>query len=157
MNESVYIETSIAGYLTARPSNNLILMANAETTRDWWENRRPQFNLYISQVVLNEVARGDREMATQRLEILHEFPLLEVNGSVQTLAALFLAKSNLPPKATDDALHIAVATVYGLDYLLTWNCKHIANAQIQKKLSQISNDSGYELPTICTPYELMGE
>ncbi len=96
-------------------------------------------------------------MATQRLEILHEFPLLEVNGSVQTLAALFLAKSNLPPKATDDALHIAVATVYGLDYLLTWNCKHIANAQIQKKLSQISNDSGYELPTICTPYELMGE
>jgi hypothetical protein len=69
----------------------------------------------------------------------------------------FLTKSNLPPKAADDALHIAVATVYGVDYLLTWNCKHIANAQIQKKLTQISFDAGYELPTICTPYELMGD
>lgn len=158
MSESVYIETSIAGYLTARPSNNLILMANAEATREWWHTRRrTQFNLYISQVVLNEVARGNTEMATRRLEILRGFPLLEVSEAVQSLAALFLAKSNLPPKAADDALHIAVATVYGLDYLLTWNCKHIANAQIQKKLSQISNEAGYELPTICTPYELMGE
>jgi predicted nucleic acid-binding protein len=157
MSESVYIETSIAGYLTARSSNNLILMASAAATREWWETRRPQFKLYISQVVLNEVARGDPEMATRRLEILSNFPLLEVSEEVQTLANLFLGQSNLPAKAADDALHIAVATVYGLDYLLTWNCKHIANAQIQKKLSQISDDAGYELPTICTPYELMGE
>ena len=132
-------------------------MANAGATREWWDIRRPQFNLYISQVVLNEVARGDTEMATRRLEILRDFPLLEVSEAVQTLADLFLAKSSLPAKAADDALHIAIATVYGLDYLLTWNCKHIANAQIQKKLSQISNEAGYELPTICTPYELMGE
>jgi hypothetical protein len=82
--------------------------------------------------------------------------LLEVSEAVQNLAALFLTTSNLPAKAADDALHIAVATVYGLDYLLTWNCKHIANAQIQKKLSQISMGAGYELPTICTPYELVG-
>jgi hypothetical protein len=80
-----------------------------------------------------------------------------VDESVQDLAIQFLTKSNLPPKAADDALHIAVATVYGLDYLLTWNCKHIANAQIQKKLAQISSDARYELPTICTPYELMGD
>jgi hypothetical protein len=79
-----------------------------------------------------------------------------VNEAVQDLAAQFLMKSNLPPKAADDAIHIAVATIYGLDYLLTWNCKHIANAQIQKKLVRISFDAGYELPTICTPYELMG-
>ncbi|MFN6515330.1 MAG: type II toxin-antitoxin system VapC family toxin [Nostoc sp. CreGUA01] len=157
MSESVYIETSIVGYLTARSSNNLILMANAEATREWWDTRCTQFVLYTSQVVLNEVARGDTEMATRRLEILRDFPLLEVSEAVQSLADLFLAKSNLPPKAADDALHIAVATVYGLDYLLTWNCKHIANAQIQKKLLQISNEAGYELPTICTPYELMGE
>jgi hypothetical protein len=96
-------------------------------------------------------------MATSRLEILRDFPLLEMNKAVQDLAAQFLAKSNLPPKAADDALHIAVSTVYGLNYLLTWNCKHIANAQIQKKLSQISLDAGYEIPTICTPYQLMGE
>lgn len=157
MNETVYIETSIIGYLTARPSNNLILMANLEATRQWWDTRSAQFSLYISQVVLDEVARGDAEMATRRLEILQDFPLLEVSEAVQNLAVQFLAKSNLPPKAADDALHIAVATVYGLDYLLTWNCRHIANAQIQKKLYQISLDAGYELPTICTPYELMGE
>ena len=132
-------------------------MANLEATRQWWQTRRNQFTLYISQVVLDEVARGDAEIATKRLEILRDFPLLGVSEAVQNLAAQFLTKSNLPPKAADDALHIAAATVYGLDYLLTWNCRHIANAQIQKKLAQISLDAGYELPTICTPYELMGE
>ena len=157
MSETVYIETSIIGYLSARSSNNLTLMAHREATLNWWDNRRSQFTLYISQVVLDEVARGDREVATQRLELLRNFPLLEIDQSVQNLASQFLSKSNLPAKAADDALHIAAATVYGLDYLLTWNCKHIANAQIQKKLLQISFDAGYELPTICTPYELMGE
>ena len=157
MTETVYIETSIIGYLSARSSNNLILMANVEATREWWDSRRSQFALYISQVVLDEVARGDSAIAAQRLEILRGFPLLEVDQAVQNLAAQFLRQSNLPLKAADDALHIAVATVYGLDYLLTWNCKHIANAQIQKKLAQISLNSGYELPIICTPYELMGE
>ena len=156
MTETVYIETSIIGYLSARSSNNLILMANVEATQEWWDNRRSQFALYISQVVLDEVARGDSAIAAQRLEILRDFPLLEVDQAVQNLAAQFLRQSNLPLKAADDALHIAVATVYGLDYLLTWNCKHIANAQIQKKLAQISLNSGYELPIICTPYELMG-
>lgn len=157
MSETVYIETSIIAYLTARMSNNLILMANVEATREWWDTRRTQFDLYISQTVLDEAARGDAEIASRRLELLSDFPLLEVNEAVQDLAIQFLTKSNLPPKAADDALHIAVATVYGLDYLLTWNCKHIANAQIQKKLAQISFDVGYELPTICTPYELMGD
>ena len=135
MTETVYVETSIIGYLSARSSNNLILMANVEAMREWWDNRRSQFALYISQVVLDEVARGDSAIAAQRLEILRDFPLLEVDQAVQNLAAQFLRQSNLPLKAADDALHIAVATVYGLDYLLTWNCKHIANAQIQKKLA----------------------
>jgi len=157
MSETVYVETSVVGYLTARLSNNLILMANLGITQKWWDTRREQFTLYISQLVLDEVARGDVEMANRRLEILHDFPLLEVNEDVQSLAAQFLTKSNLPPKASDDALHIAVATFYGIDYLLTWNCKHIANAQIQKKLAQISIEAGYDLPTICTPNELMGD
>ncbi|UZQ53851.1 type II toxin-antitoxin system VapC family toxin [Trichothermofontia sichuanensis B231] len=161
MRETVYIETSVIGYLTARTSTNLILMAKVETTREWWDTRRIQFDLYISQTVLDEVARGDTEIASRRLEMLSDFPLLDVNEAVEGLAMQFLAKSNLPPKAADDALHIAVATVYGLDYLLTWNCRHIANAQIQnqiqKKLARISFEAGYELPTICTPYELMGD
>lgn len=157
MTETVYIETSVIGYLTARSTKNLIIAANMEITRDWWQNYRDNFDLYISQVVLDEVARGDDEIATKRLKIVRDFPLLEVTESVDELASEFMTKSNLPPKASDDAIHIAVATIHGLDYLLTWNCKHIANAHIQKKLREICLNLGYTLPTICTPYELIGE
>lgn len=157
MSEAVYIETSILGYLTARPTRNLILAANVEVTKEWWEFRRSSFTLYVSQVVLDEVARGDTEIALKRLQILNGLPLVELNQAVKNLSAQFLARSNLPPKASDDAVHIAAATVHGLDYLLTWNCKHIANAQIQRKLAAISLDFGYELPIICTPYELLGD
>jgi predicted nucleic acid-binding protein len=157
MIESLYLDTSIIGYLTIRPSTNLITASNSVITQNWWDTRRQNFTLYISEVVLEELARGDQEIATKRLELISELPLLAINEAVEELAQQFLIKSNLPPKASDDALHIALATVYKVDYLLTWNCKHIANAQIQKKLSQISIQSGYELPTICTPYELMGD
>ncbi|PZV18065.1 MAG: DNA-binding protein [Leptolyngbya sp.] len=157
MAESVYIETSIAGYLTVRPSNNIIVMANAAATRSWWDTQRARFSLYISEIILDEVGRGDAEMARNRLETLANLPLVEINQSVQGLAIHFVNESNLPSKAADDALHIAAATVHRLNYLLTWNCKHIANAKIQKKLAQISLNAGYELPIICTPYELMEE
>ena len=157
MIESLYLDTSVIGYLTIRPSTNLITASNSVITQNWWDTRRENFTLYISEVVLEELARGDQEIATKRLELISELPLLAINEAVEELAQQFLIKSNLPPKASDDALHIALATVYKVDYLLTWNCKHIANAQIQKKLSQISIQSGYELPTICTPYELMGD
>ena len=157
MSETVYIETSVIGYLTVRPSNNLILMANLEITRKWWDTRRSQFTLYISQVVLDEARQGDPEMASKRLEILQNISVLELTEAIQDLGMQFLTRSNLPAKASDDAIHIAAATVHGLDYLLTWNCKHIANAQIQKKLTEICLNFGYKLPTICTPYELMGD
>ena len=157
MTETVYIETSVIGYLTARSTKNLIIAGNIETTRDWWQNRRSEFALYVSQVVVDEVAKGDTEIALKRLEILSGLPLVELNQAVRNLSAQFLMRSNLPPKASDDAVHIAAATVHGLDYLLTWNCKHIANAQIQRKLAEISLDLGYELPIICTPYELLGD
>lgn len=156
MSETVYIETSILGYLTARSTKDLILAANIEIARDWWESRRNAFILYTSEAVLDEVAQGDTEIAAQRLEILRDFPLLALNQAVQDLAAQFLARSSLPPKARVDAIHIAAATIHGMDYLLTWNCKHIANAQIQGKLAEISLDFGYVLPILCTPNELMG-
>ncbi len=157
MSETVYIETSIVGYLTARSTKNLILAANMEITKDWWEFRRNAFILYTSEVVIDEVAQGDAEIAAQRLEILRDFPLLALNQAVQGLAAQFLARSSMPPKAKVDAVHIAAATVHSMDYLLTWNCKHIANAQIQGKLAEISLDFGYVLPILCTPNELMGD
>jgi predicted nucleic acid-binding protein len=156
MSETVYIETSILGYLTARSTKNLIIAANIEITKDWWNLRRNTFTLYVSQIVLDEATRGDEEISAQRLAAVQGFPLLEVTEAVQNLAVQFMTRSNLPPKASDDAIHIALATVNRLDYLLTWNCKHIANAQIQKKLIEICSDFGYSLPIICTPYELMG-
>jgi predicted nucleic acid-binding protein len=157
MSETVYIETSILGYLTARSSKNLILAANIEVTREWWESHSSAFTLYVSQVVLDEAARGDPEIALKRLEVVNGLPLVDLNQSVLNLAAQFLSRTSLPAKASDDAVHIAAATVHGLDYLLTWNCKHIANAQIQRKLEEISLNFGYQLPVICTPYELIGD
>ena len=157
MNETVYVETSILGYLTARSSRDLVVAANIELTRNWWESRRQDFTLYVSQAVLIETAQGDEEVAAQRLAIAREYPLLDLNQNVEALAAQFLGRSNLPSKAEVDAIHIAVAAVHGMDYLLTWNCKHIANAQIQRKLAEVSLDCGYQLPLICTPYELLGE
>ena len=157
MSETVYIETSILGYLTARSTKDLILAANIEITRDWWDSRRNAFTLYTSEAALDEVAQGDASIAAQRLEILRDFPLLALNQAVQALAVQFLARSSLPLKAKVDAIHIAAATIHGRDYLLTWNCKHIANAQIQGKLAAISLDFGYVLPILCTPNQLMGE
>ena len=157
MSETVYIETSILGYLTARPSRDLVVAANIEITREWWDTCRSAFQLYSSQAVVKETSQGDTEIASQRLEIIRNLALLDLNQSVLNLAEQFLERSSLPTKADVDAVHIAAATVHGMDYLLTWNCKHIANAQIQRKLAEISLDLGYELPILCTPYELLGD
>lgn len=157
MAETVYIETSILGYLTARPSRDLVVAANIEVTREWWDTRRSYFQLYASQAVVKETSQGDTEIASRRLEIIRNLALLDLNQSVLDLAEQFLERSSLPAKADVDAVHIAAATVHGMDYLLTWNCKHIANAQIQRKLAEISLDLGYELPILCTPYELLGD
>lgn len=156
MNETIYIETSIFGHLTARPTDNLIVAANIKITQDWWDEHRSSFTLYASEIVQNEAAKGDPTIAAQRLKLLQSLMLLELTEEAFELSQAFLSQSNLPSKASNDSLHIALATVYSLDYLLTWNCKHMANAQIQRKLAQISSDLGYVLPVICTPYELIG-
>ena len=156
MTDSVYVETSILGHLTARPTDNLIVAANVKITQDWWDEHRSSFTLYASEIVEVEAAKGDPAIAVQRLNLLQPLMLLELTEEAFELSQAFLSQSNLPPKAANDALHMALATVYSLDYLLTWNCKHMANAQIQRKLTQISSNLGYTLPVICTPYELIG-
>ncbi|MEB3229248.1 MAG: type II toxin-antitoxin system VapC family toxin [Synechocystis sp.] len=155
VNETIYIETSILGYLTARPTDNLILAANLKITQDWWDEYRASLILYTSELVADEASRGDEVMASQRQNLLQSLIFLDFTDEAVTLAQEFLQQSNLPPKASNDALHMALATVYGLDYLLTWNCKHMANAQIQRKLSQISLKLNYKLPLVCTPYEFI--
>ena len=157
MKPTCYLETSIVSYLTARSSRDLIIAAHQQITHEWWEFRRPAFTLYASQLVLTEAGKGDKEAAAKRLQVLDDIQLLELKEEASDLAAVFVHSKAVPEKAEEDALHIAIAAIYGLDYLMTWNCKHIANAEILRRMQIICADEGYVIPTICTPEELMGE
>jgi len=157
MKPRVYIETTIISYLTARPSRDLITAAHQQITQEWWEKRQLEFDVYISQLVIQEASAGDEKVARKRLEILGAYPLLALNSSSLSLAQALLNKGSLPTKAAEDALHIAVAATHGMDYLLTWNCKHIANAATRSKIEMICRQENYEPPVICTPEELLGD
>jgi predicted nucleic acid-binding protein len=156
MQPSVYIETTIVSYLTARPSRDLVLAAEQEITRDWWGGRQA-YALFMSQLVLDEASIGDADAAALRLHALREAALLDTTDEAISLGRHFLEAGGLPPKAAADALHIAVAAVHGLDYLLTWNCTHIANARNRGKIDGLCRAAGYDPPIICTPLELVEE
>jgi hypothetical protein len=155
MKPKVYIETSIPSYLTARPRNDLRAMANQTTTIEWWENRRTEFDIYISEFVVAESSQGDLEAAEQRLAAIKEIPELDVTEEVRQLGGALIAEGPIPEGAEIDAYHIAIAAVNGMDYLLTWNCKHIANAVIRPQVEAVCRSHGFEPPIICTPQELM--
>lgn len=157
MKAKVYVETTVVSYLTARRSRNLVVAAHQELTQRWWKHRRREFALFCSQLVVREVSAGDRRAAARRLEALERMPLLEINEPAKELAAALARAAARPHKATEDVLHIALATVHGMDYLLTWNCKHIANAEIRNVVAAVSYEHGYGAPVICTPEELMGD
>jgi len=129
------------------------MVANQEITEEWWDNRE-QFDLYISALVIQEAGSGDANASQKRLESLENIPELDVTEEVENFAEALIQKVPLPEKAKIDALHIAVATLNGMDYLLTWNCAHIANAVLRPKIEAICREFGYEPPTICTPQEL---
>ncbi len=153
--ESVYLETTIASYLTAWRSSKPVMAGQQDETHEWWNSHRQQYELFISDLVLEEAAEGDPDAANRRLEFLNEIPVLEQSEKTDALAkALFLGLS-LPPKAEYDAFHIAVAAIHGMDYLLTWNCRHIANIKHRLKIESICRSAGYEPPLICTPSEMM--
>ena len=155
MKPRVYLETTIASYLTAWRSRDLIMAANQETTREWWENRRQAFETFISQAVIKEVSSGDQDAAQRRLEFLKPFLRLDITEEVDMLAAELVARVPLPPKAQADAVHIAVAAVHGMNYLLTWNCTHIANATLRYQIEAVCRSAGYEPPVVCTPQEML--
>lgn len=155
MSSTVYIETSIIGYLTSRPSRDLVTAANQQLTHDWWNEHRENFDLFISQFVIDECTLGDALAAKERLEMIAAIQQLAVTESVETLADALVRQVPLPEKAQVDALHIGIATVCNMEYLLTWNCTHIANAVLRPQIEAICRSFGYEPPTICTPQELM--
>lgn len=156
MVAKVYIETSVISYLTARPARDVVVLAHQQLTRDWWAVARHAFDLYVSEIVIAEAEKGDEEAARARLELLRGMNQLSASAAAEQLVPILLRDTGLPPKALADMSHIAVATVHGMEFLLTWNCKHIANANVLRRVAKTCRSRGYELPVICTPEELMG-
>jgi len=154
LKPKVYIETSIPSYLTAWRSRDIVTVGNQETTKEWWA-RREDFDLYVSVFVLEEVAAGDKEASELRVHALDGIPEIEITEQVEIIAEHLIAEASLPSKAYVDALHIATATLGGMDYLLTWNCAHIANPAFRWKIEAVIRSFGIEPPVICTPQELL--
>lgn len=154
----LYLETSVISYLTARPSRDLILAAHQQITRDWWDLKRQNFQIFVSQLVIQEAGAGDSEAAQKRLQTLENIPLLDLTPEVLALAKALLDDGILPARAKEDALHLAAAAVHKMDFLLTWNCRHIANPDILRRIILWHSDSSiYQFPVICTPAEFFGE
>lgn len=157
MKKRVYIETTIVSYLTANPSRDMILAAQQQLTREWWHGRRSRYELYTSQVVLDEAGKGEPELAVKRMLALAEMPLVAPLEPAIRLAEELLRRRLLPARAATDALHLAVATVHRMDVLLTWNCRHLANASLLIDVGRFVRASGFETPIVCTPTELTGD
>ena len=152
---SVYLETTIPSYLTAWRSPELVMAARQELTRDWWDNRRHDFELFVSQLVIDEASAGDPDAAARRLEFLDGIPLLEPHDDTDVLVEALIRDLSLPDRSAADAVHIALSVVNGMDFLLTWNCTHIANAAFRPAIESVCRSLGYEVPVICTPEELL--
>lgn len=155
MKQSVYLETSVISHLTARPARDPVGIARQALTRKWWQVRREAFDLVISDLVLQEMQAGDPDAARRRLEAAAGIPSLPISGESVTLAELLVAEGPIPASHPEDALHIAVCAVNGIDFLLTWNCTHLANAALRFGLENAVERGGYLCPAICTPEELM--
>lgn len=155
MKQRVYIETSVVSYVTGRPTRDMVIAAHQEITRQWWETRAPLFDLVVSELVREEAARGDDEASAKRMAAIDPIPVLQVNEAAVTLAEQLVSAGPIPQKSAADALHVAIAAVNGADYLLTWNCTHLANAAHRHGIEMLVEGSGYACPVICTPEELM--
>lgn len=157
MKPKLYLETSIVSYLTSQPSRDIVTAARQQLTRKWWDTRRSRFDLYVSEYVLTEASLGDPEVAALRLAALNGIAEIGVTEIARQLAGIFLEKGALPKKAAVDAFHIAVAVSGGMDFLLTWNFKHLANAALRNTIERLCRVRGYEPCIICSPEELLEE
>ena len=155
MPHSIFIETTIPSYYVARPSRNLLQAARQELTREWWDGQRHGFELFTSQLVLDEAAVGESAKAAERLQLLDGIALLDLNEEVGALATKLVETGIVPAVAGRDAFHLAAAGVHGMNFLLTWNSKHIANPFIAERLLSCFSGMGVHLPVICTPEQFI--
>jgi predicted nucleic acid-binding protein len=155
MKPIVYIETTIVSYLTAWPSRDVVRLAQQQQTHEWWDTQRGRFELVCSEVVEREAAAGDPLAAAERIKVIRTIQMLAIAPKTDVLAADLVAKVRLPSRARTDALHVAIAATNGVDYLLTWNCRHLTNAVFRPRIERVCRDNGLEPPTICTPADLM--
>ena len=152
---SVYLETTVPSYLVARSSRDLVTAAHQQITHEWWRVARHRYELFISASVLDEIRRGDPDAAARRLALVEGLPVVEVNEDVSSLFEIYNKELGLPKRAEVDVLHIAFAVGFGMDYLLTWNCAHIANGEVVRRLLQVNETLGKPTPVIVTPEELL--
>ena len=145
----------MVSYYASRPSNDIVTAAWQKVTHDWWEKRANDFEIYISQYVLDEISSGDADAAAQRLDLVKGFKQLQTEEEIMVLAESLLEKHSLPQKARMDAIHLAVSAVHGIDFLLTWNCRHLANAALWDSMANVCHDHDFAMPIICTPQELI--
>lgn len=157
MKQKVYLETSIISYYTASPNRDLVIAAWQEITHEIWPVLQDKFDIYISALVIQEASRGDKKAAKKRMSALSEFPVLEITPQVQEVANLLIAENAIPAEAEEDALHIAVASLNGIEFLLTWNFSHINNAFKKSKIIESIENQGFIPPEICSPEEFIGD
>ena len=152
---TVYIETTVLSLLTARPTRDIVQTAWQQITNEWWVTRRQKFDLFISEGVIVEAQAGDADAAKRRLAALKGLPALDITKEVEQLAGTLAKALALPPKKKMDAVHIAACAVHGVDFLLTWNCTHLANPVLEAEARRICVEAGYVCPMICTPHQLL--
>jgi len=150
-----YLETTIPSYLTSRPSRDLIVAAHQQLTHEWWSGARHGLDFVVSEAVLAEVREGNPEFSDERIKIVREFPVLSLNDDVRSLVKVYATGLGLHPEAAGDVLHISFAVAYEVDYLVTWNCKHIANGHVIRRLQEINARQRRATPVIVTPEELL--
>jgi predicted nucleic acid-binding protein len=154
---TLYVETSIVSYLRQRPSAQVVMAARQVLTHRWWGEERGRYELVTSQYVIDEASAGDPVLAAERLQSLDGIPLLPLDPEIAVIAEEIMSRAILPSTASVDALHIAVAAHHRIEYLLTWNCRHIANAKILPRIHDLLTDLGIPIPIICTPEEMVDD